>query len=64
MIDGWNPGDDAGGRVLNQLEFMDELVGKTKEKGVAIVQAGCGQGVEQDGSGVGSKGWAETVDVA
>jgi len=23
VIDGWNPGDDAGGRVLDQLELMD-----------------------------------------
>ena len=64
VIDGWDPGDNAGGRVLNQLEFMDVLVGKTKEEGVAIVQTGCDQGVDQDGSGVGCKGWAETVDVA
>ena len=64
MIDGWDPGDEAGGRVLNQLEFMDELVGKTKEKGVAVVQTGCDQGVDQNGSRVGSKEWAEMVDVA
>jgi len=31
VIDGWNPGDDAGGRVLDQLELMDGLVGGTKE---------------------------------
>ena len=41
MIDGWNPGDDAAGRVLDQLELMDGLVGETKERGVAIIQAGC-----------------------
>jgi len=39
-------------------------VGETKEQGFAIIQAGCDQSVYQDGSGVGSKGWTETVDVA
>ena len=33
------------------------------EQGVAIIQAGCDQGVYQDSSGVGRKGWMETVDV-
>ena len=46
VINGWDPGDDAGGRVLNQLEFMDVLVGKTKEKGIAIVQTRCDHGVD------------------
>ena len=64
VIDGWDPGDDAGSRVLNQLEFVGELVGETKEKVVTIVQAGCDQSVDQDGSGVGSEGWTEMVDVA
>ena len=64
VIDGWNPGDDAGGKVLNQLELMDGLVGETKEQGVAIIQTECDQSVYQDSSGVGSKGWTETVDVA
>ena len=62
--DGWDPADVAGSRVLNQLEFVGELVGETKEKGVTIVQAGCDQSVDQDSSGVGSEGWTETVDVA
>ena len=47
-IDGWNPGDDAGGRVLDQLELMDGLVEEIKEQEVAIIQAGCDQSVYQD----------------
>ena len=64
VIDGWNPGGVAGGRGLNQLELMDGLMGKTKEQGVAIIQAGSDQSVYQDSSGVRRKGWTETVDVA
>ena len=31
-------GDDACSSVLDQLEFMEEFVGETKQKGVAIIQ--------------------------
>ena len=37
---------------------------ETKEEGVAIVQARSDKAVNKDGSGMGGKGGAETVDVA
>ena len=32
-------GDDTCSSVLDQLEFMKEFVGETKQKGVAVIQA-------------------------
>ena len=39
VTDGRGFGDDACSSVLDQLEFMEEFVGETKQKGVAIIQA-------------------------
>ena len=54
--------DDAGGRVLDQLEFMEGLVGEAEEERIAIVQTGGDEAV--DGGGVGGEGGAESVNVA
>ena len=64
VINGGGSGDDAGGRVLDQLEFTDGLEGQTKEKGVTVIDAGSDQGVNKDGCAMGCDGWAEAVDVA
>ena len=40
--------DDPGCSVLDQLELMEELVRETIEKGVAIIQEGSDEGVDQD----------------
>lgn len=45
----WSP-DDRGSSVLQKrLELMDEFMGDTKKRRVAIIQAGCNQCVDQDG---------------
>ena len=33
-------GDNTGSSILDQLEFMEEFVGETKEKGITIIQTG------------------------
>ena len=38
--DGRGFGDDAGCSVLDQLDFMEEFVGETEEKGVTVIEAG------------------------
>ena len=40
VTDDRGSGDDTGSSVLNQLKFMEEFVGETKEKGITIIQAG------------------------
>ena len=55
MTDGWCSSDDTGSSILYQLKFMEEFVWETKEKGIAIIQAGSDQGVNQDCGGVGSE---------
>ena len=55
MADDRGSGDDPGSRILDQLEFMEEFVGKTKKKGVTVIQAGGDKGVNQDCSAV----WGE-----
>ena len=37
--DGRGFGDNTCSSVLDQLEFMEEFVGETKQKGVAVIQA-------------------------
>ena len=32
--------DDAGSRVLNDLQFIDEFGGETGEEGIAVINAG------------------------
>ena len=48
-------GDDTGSSVLNQLEFVEEIMGETEKKGVAVIQTGGDEGVNQDCSTVGSE---------
>lgn len=38
MADGGGSDNDAGGRVLNQLKFMDEVVGQTKKERTAVIE--------------------------
>ncbi|CAB1450912.1 unnamed protein product [Pleuronectes platessa] len=38
-----------------KLKFMEEFVWETKEKGIAVIQAGSDKGVNQDCSGVGNR---------
>ena len=57
-------GDDASGRVLDQLKFMDRLVRETKKKGVTVVYTGYNQGVNKNGGAVGGEGRAEAMYVA
>ena len=64
VINGGGSGDDACGRVLDQLEFADGLEGETEEEGVTVIDAGSDQGVNKDGCATGCEGWAEAVDVA
>ena len=64
VINGGGSGDDAGSRVLDQLEFADGLEGETEEEGVTIIDAGSDQGVNKDGCAMGCEGWAEAVDIA
>ena len=49
VVNGGGSGDDAGGRVLNQLKSVDGFERETKEKGVAVVDAGSDQGVNKNG---------------
>ena len=37
VMEGGGSGDDAGGRVLNQLEFMKGFLREAKEEGVTVV---------------------------
>ena len=53
--DGRGFGDDAGCSVLDQLDFMEEFVGETEEKGVTVIEAGGDQRMDQDGSVVGGE---------
>lgn len=39
--------EKTGGGVLNVLEFMEEFGGCTIENAVAVVEAGCNEGVDQ-----------------
>ena len=39
VTDGRGFGDNTCSSVLDQLEFMEEFVGETKQKGVAVIQA-------------------------
>ena len=64
VVNGGGSGNDAGGRVLNQLKSVDGFERETKEKGVAVVDAGSDQGVNKNGGGLRVKGRAEAVDVA
>lgn len=40
VVRGGSAGDDTGCRVLDQLEFMEEFWGDTKEEGIAIINTG------------------------
>lgn len=55
--------DDMGGSILNHLELMDGFMGDTKEKRVAVIEMGCKQSVDQDGSAGGSKGRTKAIGV-
>ena len=46
----WSSGDDTGGCVLDQLEFMKRFPRKTTEERVTVVQSGCNHGVNKDSS--------------
>ena len=63
MVDGGGSGDDPSWRVLNQLEFLEVFVRQTKEKGVAVVDAGGDEAVYKNSSGVGREGGAEAIDI-
>lgn len=41
MTNGAGSGNDAGSRGFDQLQFMDRLVGYTKQKGVVVIKRGC-----------------------
>ena len=56
VINGGGSGDDAGGRVLDQLEFSDGLEGETEEEGVTVIDAGSDQGVNKGGCAMGCEG--------
>ena len=45
MTDDRGSGDNTGSSILDQLEFMEEFVGETKKKGIAIIQTGGDEGV-------------------
>ena len=49
VINGGGSGDDASGRVLDQLKLTDGLEGDTKEEGVTVIYPGNDQGVNKDG---------------
>ena len=53
MFCGWGSGYNTGSRVLDQLVFMDRLVGYTREEGVAIINMGSDQGLYESCSAVG-----------
>ena len=55
VTNGGGSGDDTGSSVLDQLQFMEEFVGESKEKGIAIIQAGRDQRVDQDSGAVRSE---------
>ena len=57
-------GDDTGSGVVDQLKFMERRVRETEEEGVAVIQTGGDETVDEDGGGVGGEGGAETIDVA
>ena len=40
VADGRGFGDNTGSSVLDQLEFMEEFMGETKQEGVTVIQAG------------------------
>ena len=42
-------GDDPGCSILDKLQFMEGFDWETGEEGVAVVQTGCHQGVNEDG---------------
>lgn len=63
VVDRMCPGDHLSCSILNKLKFMEGLEGETREKGVAVIQAGGDQRVDQDGGAVGGEGGMETVDV-
>lgn len=46
-------GNDTGSSVLDQLQFVDGLVGQTKQKEVTVIKMGCDQAVDQNNSTVG-----------
>ena len=49
VVGGGSFGDDPGGRVLNQLEFMEGFMWKAEEKRITIVEAGCDEAVDRMG---------------
>lgn len=48
--------DDMSSRVLDNLEFMEGLLGEAKEERVAVVDTGGGEAVDNDGGGTGHEG--------
>lgn len=56
-------GDDAGSSVLNQLEFMEEMIREAKQERVAVVQTGGDKAIYKYGSGMWSEGGTEAADV-
>ena len=64
VTDGWCSGDDLGSSILNQLKFIDGFVGETSEKGIAIIQTGGDQGVDQYSSAAAFEGGTKEIDVA
>ncbi|CAB1455931.1 unnamed protein product [Pleuronectes platessa] len=55
QADGGSRPERPGSSILYQLKFMEEFVWETKEKGIAVIQAGSDKGVNQDCGGVGSE---------
>lgn len=64
VTDGRCSGSDAGGSVLDQLQFVDGFMRETIEMGVAGIKTGGNQHVDQDGGAVRSKRWKEVVNIA
>ena len=49
---------------MDQLELTQGFVRKTREDGVAIINTGCNEGVDEDGGAVGCEWRVETVKIA
>ena len=53
-------GEELGSRVLDVLMFIDNFGGCARENAIAIINMGCGEGVDQGFSTREGEGWMET----
>lgn len=56
--------DDACGRILDKLEFMESFLRETKQERVAVINSGSDKAMDKNGSGERSESRAKTVDVS